>query len=150
MLCAMVWWEKRWGSGMLGQTIENETKIILIEDSELIRGIVLEAIEGIEGVRVVAYADGQELALSKIEAHRPDLIVLDLELVEGDGLGVLQALHSQPNKYGAPIKLIYTNYSSNMIKRRCEIFDIQGYFDKSYQFDELLVRIKSFVKSTAL
>ncbi|MEH2364208.1 response regulator transcription factor [Nostoc sp.] len=45
-------------------------------------------------INVIGEADCPALALSLIEQHIPDLILIDMELIEGDGLSLLQQLQN--------------------------------------------------------
>ncbi len=122
---------------------ENKVNVLLVEDSPLIREIVLENLAGLDNAEVVSFADKQSEALVEIEKHQPDLVIVDLELTEGNGLGVLAQLKAFPEKFGDPKKIVFTNHTSPLLKRKCEATDIQGFFDKSYQLDEMLDYVSS-------
>ena len=68
-------------------------KAIIVEDElnsqELLKGILEEYCEGVE---VVDMAQGVGEAIEKIRKHKPDLIMLDIELSDGDGFQVLEKL----------------------------------------------------------
>jgi CheY-like chemotaxis protein len=46
------------------------------------------------------------------------VFIVDLQLKEGDGLGVLRALHDESHKYGDPQKVVFTNNTSQGLKTR--------------------------------
>lgn len=119
--------------------------MVLVEDSALLREVIVDMLSSISDVKVVSQAEGQAEALAEIQKHRPKMVIVDLELAQGNGLGVLQALKSEPARYGDPIRIVYTNHTSPTLKQRCSELDIGGFFDKSYQFDELM----SFVQNAA-
>jgi DNA-binding NarL/FixJ family response regulator len=48
-----------------------------------------------QAIKIIGEANRPSLAVSLIEAHRPDLILVDIELIEGDGLDLLQHLQQQ-------------------------------------------------------
>ncbi|MEM6263428.1 MAG: LytTR family DNA-binding domain-containing protein [Bacteroidota bacterium] len=66
-------------------------KAIIVEDElnsqELLKEIVSQFTEGVE---VVDTAQGVKEALTAIETHQPDLLLLDIELSDGDGFQVLE------------------------------------------------------------
>lgn len=72
----------------------SETSIhaLVIDDSALYRKFVKSVLEEIPGVEVIGTATNGRLGMEKIEALKPDLITLDLEMPELDGLGVLREL----------------------------------------------------------
>jgi CheY-like chemotaxis protein len=120
--------------------------IVLVEDNPLLRDIVLENLDSIEQVIVVATADRQIQALNEIEEHKPNLVIADLELNEGNGLGVLNEINRHPELYGTPEKLVLTNHTSKHLKKKCLEQDIQGFYDKSYQLFEMMDWIEEAAK----
>jgi len=120
------------------KTNDNKIDVLLVEDSPLIREIILENLKSLDNVQVVCYADKESDALRDIEHHKPDLVIVDIELLEGNGLEVLAQLKAYPDKFGNPKKVVFTNHTSPLLKRKCEATNIQGFFDKSYQLEEML------------
>lgn len=112
--------------------------ILLIEDSRLLREMLVDVLSSLNNVAVVAEAAGQEEGVRLMENHRPDLAIIDLELSEGSGIGVLTALSGAPEKYGNPRTVVFTNHGSNVLRNRCEALGVDGFFDKSYQLNELI------------
>lgn len=112
--------------------------VLLVEDSPLIREIVLENLNSMEQIKVVSHADKQSKALKDIEKLKPDLVIVDLELIEGNGLGVLTKMKQNPEKFGNPKKVVFTNHTSPLLRRKCESMGIEGFYDKSYQLDDML------------
>ncbi len=117
--------------------------IEIIEDSVLLREMLVDVVSSVDKVAVVAEAEDQANGLSLMEAHRPDLVIIDLELKTGSGIGILTALSNDPERYGNPKTVIFTNHGSSVLRRRCEDLGVDGFFDKSYQLDELIDFIQS-------
>lgn len=66
-------------------------RALIVEDELNSQELLKEIIEEYcEGVTVVDMAQGVKEALTKIEQHRPDLLLLDIELADGDGFQVLE------------------------------------------------------------
>ncbi|NUR22289.1 response regulator, partial [Frateuria sp.] len=65
-------------------------KLLLVEDSERLRGTLQHGLRG-AGITVDAAADGVE-AKGFLAGYDYELVVLDLMLPRLDGLGVLRAL----------------------------------------------------------
>ena len=70
-------------------------RVLLVDDSKLIRTAVREALQGIQGVSVVAEAADGEAAVSRIILDRPDLVIMDVEMPRMDGLSVLRELRGR-------------------------------------------------------
>ncbi len=68
--------------------------VLIVDDSVVMRRFVQEALRGVPELRVESAADGQ-LALDHIAQSQPDAIVLDVEMPNVDGLGVLRELNAR-------------------------------------------------------
>lgn len=67
-------------------------KILVVDDSTLFRKVVRDALQSEPGLEVVGTAANGKIALEKIEQLRPDLVTLDVEMPELNGLEVLRRL----------------------------------------------------------
>jgi len=65
-------------------------RVMIVEDSTMMRTIIARLISEIPGVAVVAQACHGRDALTKLKEARPDLILLDLEMPQMDGLTFLR------------------------------------------------------------
>ncbi|QDU58012.1 protein-glutamate methylesterase/protein-glutamine glutaminase [Aeoliella mucimassa] len=79
----------------------NPIRMLVVDDSALYRKFVSQVLEADERIDVVGTAVNGRVALEKIESLKPDLITLDLEMPELDGLGVLKHLQQQKSSVGA-------------------------------------------------
>ncbi len=70
-------------------------RVLVIDDSALYRKIVRMVLEGIPGVEVVATAVNGKIGMDKIATLKPDLITLDMEMPQLDGLGVLREIRTK-------------------------------------------------------
>lgn len=67
-------------------------RVMLVEDSAVVRGMVRNWVDAMDGAEVVASADNGQVALNKIGAAKPDVIILDIEMPIMDGLTALPGL----------------------------------------------------------
>ncbi len=79
--------------------------VLIVDDSVVMRRFVQEALRGVPELRVETAADGQ-LALDHIAQSQPDAIVLDVEMPNVDGLGVLRELKARG--LGMPVIMFST------------------------------------------
>jgi two-component system chemotaxis response regulator CheB len=70
-------------------------KVLVVDDMVLFRKVVSEALASLPDVEVVGTAGNGKAALARIEALQPDLMTLDLEMPEMDGLEVLRTLKAK-------------------------------------------------------
>jgi len=70
-------------------------RVLVVDDSALYRKVVRTVLEQLPGVEVIGQAQNGKLALERIIADRPDVITLDMEMPELDGLGLLRELRDR-------------------------------------------------------
>ena len=116
-------------------------QILLLEDSPLLRRLLTETLDEIEGVQVCGFAETENEALEQLEVKSVDLAIVDIELAQGSGVGVLRALKKNPERYGLPAKVVFTNYAHSAMRQRCQELDIDAFFDKSLQMNDLVAYI---------
>jgi len=82
-------------------------KTLIVDDEPIARKVLREELESIEGIEIVGEAVDGAMALQKIAAHQPDLVLLDLQMPAMGGLEVVRHL-----KHGAhmPVIVIVTAY----------------------------------------
>ncbi len=67
-------------------------RVLVADDSILFRRVMTEVLGSLPNVEVVGQAPNGKLALQRVRELAPDLLTLDMEMPEGDGLEVLTAL----------------------------------------------------------
>lgn len=122
-------------------------KIVVVEDSAMVRDILFGALESIPHTQLAGYAENAEAAKQALRQIQPDLAIVDLELASGSGLGVLGAVQDAPQEFGNPTMVVFSNYAHPVIQRRCRMLGAQAFFDKAFQMDELLDFVKGMAES---
>ena len=68
------------------------TRVVVVDDSALIRRVLTEIINSQPDMEVVAQAPDPLVAREQIRALNPDVITLDVEMPKMDGLAFLEKL----------------------------------------------------------
>lgn len=68
------------------------TKVMLVDDSAVVRGMVRKWLEADGGIEVVAAAVNGQVAIETVVAAAPDIIILDIEMPVMDGITALPTL----------------------------------------------------------
>jgi len=113
-------------------------KVFLIEDSPLLQELLAGMLSEMDGVEFCGCADGEAEALRRLAANPVDLVIIDIELKQGSGIGVLDALQTDSGRYGKPRKAVLTNYAHASMRQRCERFGMDAFFDKSLHLNDLI------------
>jgi two-component system chemotaxis response regulator CheB len=69
-----------------------DVRVLVVDDSFVVRHIVSDSLEAVPGLHVVGTAPNGKVALDMLDEIEPDAIVLDLEMPEMDGLETLTEL----------------------------------------------------------
>jgi DNA-binding NarL/FixJ family response regulator len=112
-------------------------RAFLVEDSPIIRENLIAALEELAPVEVVGTADDERSAVKSLSNMAPpcDLVIIDIFLKGGSGLGVLRAASA----LGRPMKLVVlSNYATADMRQRCEALGASRVFDKSNEIDALI------------
>jgi DNA-binding NarL/FixJ family response regulator len=109
----------------------------LVEDSPLIQQNLIATLEELTPVQVIGVAEDEASATRWLEdaAHRADLVIVDIFLRRGSGLGVLQTaqrLHHHANM------VVLSNYATPDIRRKCLALGAAQVFDKSTEIEALI------------
>ncbi|MFH1035860.1 MAG: response regulator [Pseudomonadota bacterium] len=110
-------------------------KILIVDDEEHIRFLYSEELAD-EGYEVVTADSGFQL-LERIEAEKPDLIILDIKMVDYNGLDLLQDIR---NKYYDLPVILCTAYDT--FKEDMKSIAADFYVIKSFDLTELKNKIK--------
>jgi len=105
--------------------MEDTVRVLVVDDAVVYRKAVGDALRKVPGVEVVGTAPNGRIAMQKIERLQPDLLTLDLEMPEMDGLAVLRELRRQANPIGV---IMLAGFSGNGAEDTMAAFEL-GAFD---------------------
>ena len=77
---------------------DQNIRVLVVDDSLLFRMTMREALVKIDGIEVIDSASNGREALEKIEAHDPDLLTLDIQMPDVDGIEVLRQIRQQGHR----------------------------------------------------
>jgi len=115
-------------------------KILIVDDEEHIRYLYSEELSE-AGYEVITADSGYRL-LERIEKEKPDLVVLDIKMVDCNGLDLLQDIRNK--FYNLPVVLC-TAYDT--FKEDIKSISADFYVIKSFDLTELKNRISMALES---
>lgn len=74
------------------------TRVLVVDDTSIFRRIISDALLGIPEVEVVGTASNGKLALARMAALQPDVVTLDIEMPEMNGIEALTAIRAAGHK----------------------------------------------------
>jgi len=122
------------------------SKILVVEDERDIADLLRYHLER-EGFRVVTAASGSQ-ALREVERERPDLVLLDLMIPEGDGLEVCRRLRAAPVTARLPI-LMLTARAEEVDRVLGLELGADDYVTKPFSPREVMARVKGLLRRAA-
>ncbi|HET9977222.1 MAG TPA: response regulator transcription factor [Burkholderiaceae bacterium] len=109
----------------------------IVEDSPLIREGLIATLEELVAVEVVGTAEDEFSAVQWLNRpdQRVDLVIVDIFLKGGSGLGVLRAAQGTDS---ARKLVVLSNYATEDMRRKCIDLGADRVFDKSHEIDALI------------
>ena len=85
-------------------------KVLIIDDSLLVRNYLSKTLESIPELQIVGMIHNGEIGFQQILLKKPDVVILDLEMKDGDGLYVLRKIEEHLSFEDKPFVIIYSSH----------------------------------------
>jgi len=126
--------------------IPTVTTVMVVDDSITVRKVTTRFLER-HNMRVITAKDGVD-AVEKLQVHKPDVILLDIEMPRMDGFEVARHMRNSPGLRDIPIIMI-TSRSGDKHRSLAMQLGVKGYLGKPYQEVDLLQNINELLAETA-
>jgi len=117
-------------------------RILLVEDSPLLRGRLENMLSQHAAFKVTGLAAAETEAVEKLDSVPYDVIVVDVELRPGSGIGVIRqarARNKDSKDGGGHVWIIVlTNYDLPTVRERCMQAGADHFLDKMREIDQLI------------
>ena len=108
--------------------------VLIADDHEVVRAGLRSLLEGTD-IRIVAEADSGNAALKLTTKHRPDLVLLDVRMPDGDGLNCLARIKlDMPD---TPV-VMFSTFDNPTYVARAVALGAAGYLPKSASRSEII------------
>ncbi len=118
----------------------NKVKVLVVDDSALIRQFIKAALETTPDLTVIGEAVDPHDAREKIKDIYPDIVLLDIEMPKMDGFEVLKSVRGDPRLEKLPIIMI-TSRTGEKHKQQALELGVNQYLGKPFQENNLLSTI---------
>ncbi|MFG8136698.1 Hpt domain-containing protein [Pseudomonas aeruginosa] len=116
--------------------------VMVVDDSVTVRKVTTRLLER-NGMNVLTAKDGVD-AIAQLQEHRPDILLLDIEMPRMDGFEVATLVRHDERLGNLPIIMI-TSRTGEKHRERALGIGVNQYLGKPYQETELLEAIQSLV-----
>jgi CheY-like chemotaxis protein len=107
-----------------------ERRILLIEDSEVLTQRLVDLLCEPGRLTVAARATTQEEAMLRLQEAAYDVLVVDIELAEGNGVYVIRQARQLYPPEAQPLVVVLTNYASDFVREHCFAAGADYFLDK--------------------
>lgn len=123
------------------------TRVFLVDDHEIVRRGIAQLIDAEPGLEVIGEADTVRAAYGRIAATRPDVVVMDVHLPDGNGIDLCRRIRSDDPDIRC---LILTAYDDDTASVAAVMAGASGYVLKNVHGRNLLDGIHKIARGQNL
>lgn len=113
--------------------------VFLVDDSVVLRQRLRRMLVEVSGIQVIGETGDARAAMEAILIQKPDVVLLDIHLLDGNGIDVLHRIKkSKP----APAVIILTDYPYPQYRQKCMEAGADFFFIKSTEFAQVVPALK--------
>ncbi len=125
----------------------SRTRVVLVDDHEVVRLGLMTLLNDQADIEVVGEAGTTEGALREVEAHRPDVVLMDVR-IPGDG--GIEAARAVKEAYPETQVVMLTSFADDELVVRAIRAGAAGYVLKQLGNEELLRAVRAAARGEAL
>ena len=110
-------------------------KVLIVEDALIFRERLVALIADLRNVAIVGLAGDGFQAQALFRQHRPDAVVLDIQLPGVSGMDLLVEFKRE---HPACVVIVLTTYGFKEFRERCTALGADHFFDKSAEFERVI------------
>jgi DNA-binding NarL/FixJ family response regulator len=110
-------------------------KAFLVDDSVTVLEKLASLLSSINGIEIIGQAQNARDAVASILKLKPDVVILDIRLIGGSGIDVLERIkREQPS----PVVIMLTNYPYPQYRKKCKDLGAEYFFDKVTEIEKIV------------
>jgi len=108
-------------------------KVLIVDDSNIIRDRIAKMLSGIARVEIAGEASNSIEAIHMVNKLRPDVVTLDIRIPGESGIEVLK----KKKTHSSIIVLVLTNFPQEQYRNKCYQLGGDYFFSKSDEFEKV-------------
>jgi DNA-binding NarL/FixJ family response regulator len=112
----------------------DELRVVVADDSPLIRALVADSFGYLNRVKIVGMAEDGAQAIKMVGELKPDIVVLDISMPHKNGLEVLKHIRREDSS----VVIVMFTADPSMVLREACIDAGANYYLEKWQVDKLL------------
>ena len=109
-------------------------KVLIVDDSNIIRDRIAKTLSGIARVEIAGEASNSIEAIHMVNKLRPDVVTLDIRIPGESGIEVLKKIKKT---HSSIIVLVLTNFPQEQYRNKCYQLGGDYFFSKSDEFEKV-------------
>lgn len=122
---------------------ETPVRLLIVDDHELVRDGIRARLESEQGLEIIGEAENGRQAVSLVEQLQPDLVMLDINMPEMNGLDAVEEIRDRDLPCNILMLSLYDN--SEYVRRAMDL-GTNGYLLKDVSQSEMAKAIKIAAK----
>jgi DNA-binding NarL/FixJ family response regulator len=119
--------------------------VFLVEDAPMVRDLIVSRLADIPGLYWAGFSDSEDDALSQLQCQDCDVLIVDIELRQGNGMSMLRKLSQSPSgSHAKDLKIVFSNNVCDAYRRAGARYGVHHFFDKSFQLAELHLLLERY------
>jgi CheY-like chemotaxis protein len=118
-------------TGQSASRDEDSMRLLIVDDSAVIRERLVTQLKEITGVDIVGQAESLAQAIGALRQLKPDVMTLDLRLPDGNGLDVLRLIQRERLP---TVVIVLTSYSYPQYDKRARASGAYAFLNKNRDF----------------
>jgi CheY-like chemotaxis protein len=115
---------------------------MVVEDGDLVRETLTRLLRR-EGFSTLSACDGRE-ALDVLNHEKPDVILLDVNMPDMNGIELLEALHENPQWQALPVVMLTARSDTHTIRRAMQLGAKEFLVKAAFSVSEMLDSVKRY------
>ena len=121
---------------------ESRPKVLIADDDPELLSLLIDVLEP-DGYRLLVARDGQE-AIQLAAAHQPDLLLLDVDMPDGGGYEVCEALHAQAPERELAVIFLTALDAPEQIRHGFDVGAVD-YITKPFSMAQIRTRVRTWL-----
>jgi DNA-binding NarL/FixJ family response regulator len=117
-------------------------RIFLVEDVPAVRDLIVASLADVDGITWCGFSDSENDAIEQLKHSKNDILIVDIELKQGNGMSLLRRL-MQTDMHAGTLKIIFSNNVCDAYRRAGAQYGVRYFFDKSFELHELHALLKN-------
>jgi DNA-binding NarL/FixJ family response regulator len=117
--------------------------VLIVEDSSIVCDRLAAFITPLRDVVLTGQANTGYQARELFHRHRPDAVILDLQLPDIDGMELITQFKAENRKC---VVVVLTTYGFEEFRQRCSELGADHFFDKSLEFERAVAVLEAMAR----